>query len=408
MADDLPAEEAPGAALLSPPPERPARVVDTPEDLRALAAQLASAPEVAIDSEANSLFAYRERTCVVQVTAGDSHAIVDTLALPDLAPLRTALDRPDLTVLFHGGDYDVSVLTRDHDLRFHRVFDTMIAATLLGAERVGLADLVAAHFGVRLDKRFQRADWGARPFDEARLDYLRRDTMYLPALAAHYRERLSAADLTEEAEIEFRRLALRRGAPVADDPEGWRRTKGADRLDARGRAVLKSLWTWREGEARSRDLPPFKVIAPQVLLRLASSPPETARSPRDLGLGAADLRRHGAALLGALRAGLDAFARGEVPEGASRERLDPDARALRREAERLEDALRTWRRQEAARRKVVPLAVLPNPGMHWLVAERPASLAELERCPDLGPKRIARYGEAWLSILGPGVADPSA
>jgi len=392
-------DEAP--PRLPAPPDEPAVWIDRPGPLARLCAQLGTSAEIAIDTESNSMHAYRERTCIVQVTADGTNAILDALALGDLAPLGRALDRPDVEVVFHGGDYDVACLTRDHGFRFHRVFDTMIAATLLGEARVGLAHLVETHFGYTLRKKYQRADWARRPLTPDQLDYLRRDTLYLPALRAHLMARLEADDLVEEARIEFDRLAAREGTPAEQpDPEGWRRIKGAGRLDDLGRAVLAALHAWREAEAERRDVPPFKVMAPARMRQLAADPPRRAHHPRALPfLTHGERARYGRQVVTALQTGIADHAAGRVPP-ARRGRPPSPEEALRHETtKQREDALRAWRRGEIEARGVPGVVVLPNPAIAWLAAEMPSTVDALAACPDIGPKRAARDGEAILAVL---------
>ncbi len=380
-------------------PGRAAAWIDRPEALAALAARLARAERVALDTEANSLHAYRERVCVVQVTTAEESALIDPLALPDLEPLRAALGRPEVEVVLHGGDYDVAVLSRDHGFTFTRVFDTHVAATLLGEARVGLADLVGYAFGVTLDKRFQTADWARRPLSGEHLEYLAADTRWLLPLRDRLAAALAAQDLWEEAEIEFRRLAARRGKPLSTDPEGWRRLKGAGELSAAGRAVLHALWAWREAEAQRRDVPPFKVLAPQALVSLAQRP-EALVDPRAplAGLHPREASRHGRAVREAVVRGLLEAQAGRAPAAPERPRPSEDERQRRRLLERREDALRAWRKAEAVARGVPTVVVLPNPALDWLVAQDGVDLASLAAHPDVGPKRAARYGADLLRV----------
>ena len=387
--------------VLDAPAEASVPLIESQADLERLSAYLAECSQVAIDTEANSMFVYREQTCIVQVTAGDRSAIIDVLAVENLSPLRDALDRDDVEVVLHGGDYDITVLTRDHDFRFFHVFDTMIAATLLGDIRVGLADLVRDHFGDQLNKKYQRADWGRRPLTDAHLDYLRRDTLYLPLLRAHYGERLTEAGLTEEAEIEFRRLACRLGKPAAFDPEAWRRIKGSARLSGEGRAMLVALFHWREQEARRRDLPPFKVLSPRALLALAESQPLTIRRPQDLrAMGDRDRHRHGRAVFAAMRRAAARIERGDVPAAKVAARHTQEELRSMRADRKVEERFKDWRRKEATRRKAPNVVVLPNPAVTWLIAVKPRTVDALHACPDIGGKRIERYGETLLALLG--------
>jgi ribonuclease D len=372
------------------------RLVETPEALASVARHLDACPRVALDTEADSLHAFREKVCVVQVSAPGLDAIVDALAVADLAPLRDVVAAGRTEVVFHGGDYDIGLLRRDHGFSFPRVFDTMVAATLLGDEQVGLAALLERFSGVRLDKRFQKADWRRRPFGPSEIEYLRNDVAHLLALREDLGARLAAADLVEEAEIEFRRLARRSLPPPADDPLAWKRIKGAERLDARGRAILVSLFRWRDAVARERDVPRFKVLASEALLAIATWIPLDARALAGMReVPAPVARRHGEEILAAIRSGTAAAERGEDP-GLVREPRPP-ARGVRGAKDR-EERLRRWRTEEARARGVPNVVVLPNPALEAIVADPPRDVRALAAMEDVGPKRAARYGEAILAL----------
>lgn len=383
-----------------PAPSDDVWVVETSDDLEHLAEHLARSQRIALDIEANSLHAYRERVCVLQVTSEGRHAIIDAVALTDLGPLRDAFDREDLEVLFHGGDYDIAMLSRDHGFAFHHVFDTMIAATILGEEKLGLANLVLDAYGVELDKRYQKADWARRPFQDDQIDYLYRDTAYLPGLHDRLRTRLEEADLVEEADIEFQRLARRVGSHPVPDPDAWRRIKGSSKLDARGRAVLSELHAWREEAAAERDRPPFKIVSPRALLAIAEKPPAPDADPKSLtALHGKERNRWGVPVMDAVRRGLQAADEDRVPPADIRPRLTREEAAERKRERAIEEALRDWRRGVAAKRKVPNLVVLPNRAMAWLARETPRDVAGIAACEDIGPKRAERYGERILKVL---------
>jgi len=400
---DAAPEAPPRRRPLPQPEEHDVAFIAEAAGLRDLAELLADCTEVSIDTEANSMHAYRERTCIMQVTAAGRSAIVDVLAVEDLSPVREALDRSDVEIVFHGGDYDITVLTRDHDFHFEHVFDTMIAATLLGDERVGLASLVGDHFGVTLDKKYQRADWARRPLTDEQLDYLRRDTLYLPALRAHYGERLRDADLEEEAAIEFRRLAARHGVALTSSDEGWRRIKGAGRLDDRGRTILRGLHLWREEQAEARDTPPFKVLSPKTMLQIAERPPQHPRSPRDVPfLGERERRRYGRALADILAEAKRAYLAAEIPPKSIGDRPTPEEARLARTLRTREERIKDWRRKVARKREVPNVVVLPNPALLWMARTMPSSLEALAACPDIGPKRMTRDGQTLIDLLAKG------
>jgi ribonuclease D len=384
---------------LSDPDDAPL-LVEAPDDLVRLADRIAGEPLIALDTEADSLHAFRERVCVVQVSVPGLDAIVDPLRVPDLSPLREVVARRDVEVVFHGGDYDVTVLSRDLGFAFGRVFDSMIAATLLGVEKVGLQALVEAEWGVVLSKKFQTSDWKRRPFSPAQVEYLRGDTRYLLELRERLAARLAQADLSEEAEIEFRRLAGRRGAPRADDADAWRSVRGADRLDARGRAVMARAFAWRDEVASRHDVPRFRVVTNDALVALASAPPADLAALRKVpGTEGAVRAGDGEALLGAVLSGVEDDARGEGPPALERPRLSPEERARRDAARGREERLRAWRTQEARRRQVPNVVVLPNPALLAFVEDPPADVAAIAANPDCGRKRAALYGTAILEAL---------
>lgn len=381
--------------------ERPPPVlVETQEGLARLAGLLEAEPRFALDTEADSLHAYRERVCVVQLSWPGTDAIVDPLAVRDLSPLRRLVARPDVEVVMHGGDYDISILSREHDFHFVRVFDTMIAATLLGDAQLGLAALAMAAYGVHLSKKYQTADWKVRPFTPAHIEYLRNDTSYLLGLRDLLASRLVEADLVEEAEIEFRRLASRRGAPFVDDPEAWRKAKGTEKLDARARAVAARVWAWREAEARDHDVPRFRVLPNEAWLAMAAKPPEDLEGLRRVpGTQAAFRMGDAEALLGAVLAGVADEMAGAAPTAPEKPRRTPEERARLDAVREREERVRRWRNDEARRRNVPNLVVLPNPALEALSEDPPSHLEDLASFPDIGPKRAARYGQAILDAL---------
>jgi ribonuclease D len=386
----------------SGPKGAPPLVVETPDALRALCARVQAEPRVALDTEADSLHRFRERVCVVQLSVPGLDAIVDPLAVPDLSPLRDLVDRPEPLLVMHGGDYDVLILSREHGFRFHRVFDTMLAATVLGDERVGLQALVEGAFGVHLSKKHQTADWGKRPFTPDHLDYLRGDTAHLFGLHDLLSARLAEADLVEEAEIEFRRLAARRGVVKPHDPDAWRAMKGADKLDALGRAVAASLFAWRDGLAKQHDVPRFRVMPNEGLVALAARPPATDADVASVVGGSKVVRMGDAAtLLEAVAAARATEARGEAPPPEERPRLGAEERARADVVRRREERLRRWRKDEAAARKVPNLVVLPNPALEAMSETPPPSVDALAAMPDVGAKRAARYGAKILELLVP-------
>jgi ribonuclease D len=288
---------------MTPHRHRPAppTVVADAATLAGVVDRLRAEPVIALDTESNSFHVYRERVCLLQISTRSGDFVVDPLAV-DPSPLGEVLCDGRETVL-HGADYDVRCLRREYGWRLPRLFDTMVAARRLGRVGLGLSALVEAHFGVRLSKAFQRADWGRRPLTGDQLTYAALDTHFLLPLYDALAGELATRGVLAEARHEFDRIAAAEFRERVFDPEGWRRLKGARELDPAGRAVLRALWIAREEQARALDRPPFKVLAEQTMVELARTRPADDRAlGRVPGVTPSVLRRMGPALRDALAA----------------------------------------------------------------------------------------------------------
>jgi ribonuclease D len=367
--------------------------VDTPAKLAALAANLGHQPLIAVDTESNSLHAYRERVCLIQFSTAAADYIVDPLALSDLSPLSAPLANPAIEKIFHAAEYDLICLRRDFGWRINSLFDTMIAARTLGWQQMGLASLLETHFGVKVNKRHQRADWGARPLTADQLAYARLDTHYLIPLREKLTSELKAKSCWAEAREEFERLSRLNGnavpAPAVFDPESFWRISGARDLTPRQAAVLRELFVYREEVARRHDRPPFKVMSEATLLALAQAAPTALNELKPVpGMTDGQIRRHGAQLLQAIARGRKAHA----PRPPSQERYDSDV------LERYE-TLRRWRKQKAQERGVESDIIIPREVLWEIALNPPQSPADLEAVAGFGPVRRAKYGEEIIRAL---------
>jgi ribonuclease D len=274
--------------------------IDTPEGLREAAGRCASASWIALDTEADSMHSYFHKVCLIQISANGDHMVIDPLAVEpgDLQPLWDVVGDPDIPVLMHGADYDIRILDRDYGIRIGGLQDTQIMAQLLGEEKTGLAALLEKELGVALDKKFQRADWGRRPLKAAQLAYAAADTAYLGRLVDRLRARLEELQRWVWAEEEFRKLELVRHSPVEADPLAFERIKGARRLRGAARDRLYSLYDWRDRQARSRDIPPFKILGNKALMAMAEKIPSNLDELSKIeGVGSRAVRRWGRSLL---------------------------------------------------------------------------------------------------------------
>ncbi len=274
--------------------------INTAEGVRRAAELCAANGHFALDTEADSMHSYFHKVCLIQITAGGQHLVIDPLALEpsDLAPLWKVVGDPSTLVLMHGADYDIRILDRDYGARVGGLQDTQIMAQLLGEEKTGLAALLDKELNVSLDKRYQRADWGRRPLKAAQLAYAAADTAYLGDLTCRLRSRLEELGRWGWAVEEFHTLEGVRHAALEPDPVAFERLKGARALRGADRDRLYSLHQWRDGEARAFDVPPFKILGNRQLMLLAQDPPaDLVELGKTEGIGPRAVRRWGRELL---------------------------------------------------------------------------------------------------------------
>ena len=232
-----------------------------------LTQRISAAESVALDTEADSLHNYCEKVCLVQLSLGGEHYLVDPLCGLDLNELSDVLANKSL--ILHGGDYDLRMMRASMGFRPRReVFDTMIAAQLLGFEQIGLAALIERYFDTTIGKGGQKSDWSRRPLSENQLRYAVNDTRFLERLAERMHGELSARGRVDWHRESCRAMVESSGRDHARDPENAWRIKGAGRLTRRQLAYLRELWRWRDQHARSANLPAFRVLGNQEILGL--------------------------------------------------------------------------------------------------------------------------------------------
>ena len=376
---------------MCPPPLSPPILVADEESLRRLAGALAPCPLVAVDTESNSLHAYRELVCLIQFSTPDADYIVDPIRLPDLSPLAPVFANPDQQKIFHAAEYDLLCLRRDYQFEFANIFDTMSAARTLGWPQVGLAAILDSHFGVTLNKKYQRSDWKRRPLTPDQLDYARLDTHYLAALRDTQLEALTEDGHWAEAHEEFERLARAGGdsGSAATDPAAFWRVKGARDLTPAQAAVLQTLFAYREQEAERLDRPPFKVMGEATLMELALRAPRRAEDLQGVtGMTSDQIHHRAHGVLQAVQQGLDAPA-----QHAPQVHREPD------EVQDRYDHLHTWRKNRARARGVESDVILPRTALWNLARRPPRTPGELAQIADVGPWRRNTYGAEILALL---------
>ncbi|HYC32540.1 MAG TPA: ribonuclease D [Gemmatimonadales bacterium] len=370
------------------------RPIETLPELEGLVARLGTEPLLAVDTEAASFHRYKDRVYLLQISSRTETAVVDPLAVGTLEPLAALLADRGVELVFHDADYDLRLLDREYGLRATSLFDTRIAAQLLNEPGIGLAALLEKHFGVKLDKRFQRADWSARPLSSPMLEYAASDTRYLPALRDILREQLRARGRLGWAEEEFGLLEEIRGGPSDGAEPGWLRLKGAKALRPRELAVLRELWEWREGVAQRSDRATFRVLNNEPMLLMARQPPADAAGLKGVpGIGGGQIERFGKEILAAVRRGMD-LPEGSLPKIERAPRRPPDP-AVEARLERL----KATRNRLATEYDLAPGVLCPNGTLEAIAKIHPRNVDELARIGGMRRWQLAEFGEQLLKAL---------
>lgn len=383
------------------------RFIDRVAEVEELAAKLALEKVIAVDTEADSFFHYFDKLCLVQVAASCGTFLIDPLSMPPrgLAPLSPVMANPAIRKIFHAAEYDLFVLHRHCGITVRGLFDTMISAQMLGYPAVGLGALVERHFDIKLSKDQQRTDWSRRPLRDAQLEYAASDVIYLIELSRLLENELREKKRLAWGTAEFAALEQRIWPEREFDEQGYLRIKGARKLTARGLAVLRELFLWRDKRARDGDRPPFKVMGNGTLLDLAQSPPMSRRAlGTRRGITDLVLRRFGQELL-------DSIARGaEGPEHPPLERKQPTGngrRRLDRRGETRLEELKVWRATRARELGLDPGVFCPNASLEEIAALMPRTIEELHELSALKPWWAEHFGPEVVAVLNAASSAPT-
>jgi len=370
-------------------PLHPPVWVDRQDKFDHMVAELSAQPRIAVDTESNSLHAYRERVCLIQFSTDKKDYVVDPLVLQDLSSLTPLFATPQIEKIFHAAEYDLLCLKRDFGFEFANLFDTMQAARTLGYAFVGLDNILAEKFGVKIDKRHQKADWGARPLTSAQVDYARFDTHYLFQL----RDQLEL-ELREKGRWELALEDFALACNVAEPKEkngdsAWRRFAGRKDLSTRELTIVSELCVCRDHIAEKLDRPVFKVISDDILLDIARKLPEKDVDLAGIGLSTRQINLWGRDILTAARRGVEAPL-------VKREQIKRPNDALLKRLEKL----KVWRKKIAKEMSVESDIVLPKILVNSLAENPPKNLQELEVALHGTPTRFGKYGTEIYRLIG--------
>jgi ribonuclease D len=374
---------------MSPGKLPPPLWIAKPDDLHQLADELAHWKRIAVDTESNSLHAFQEQLCLIQFSTPRTDCLVDPLELDDLAPLKPIFNNPKIELVFHAAEYDLICLKRDFEITVANLFDTMQAARILGYEKVGLDSMLEIKLGIKLNKKYQKADWGERPLSDEMLNYARLDTHHLLALRDSLQSELLSRGRWELAQEEFVRLAHMNGDGngKAEIP-AWQRVKWAQKFNNRQLTILQQLCSWREKQAKQMDRPPFKVIDDKRLIAITQTLPETRNDLVKLGMTTRQIHLFGSEILNAVK-------RGKQTAMVSRpHNIRPNQAFL----DRL-NVLSEWRKKTGIKTGVESDIILPRNWMNLIAEKNPGNLKDLATLMPQSPWRMKQFGEDILTVI---------
>jgi ribonuclease D len=347
-------------------------LIDQPGQLEPLLAAIDQDSEVVMDTEADNMYRFRVRVCLLQFYVCGEVFLVDALAPTDLNPLWSRLAKKHLVM--HGSDFDLRLLSDFCQFRAKSLFDTMLAAQLLGRSRIGLASLIEDNFGVKLDKDGQKANWSRRPITQKLLDYAALDVWYLPALRDILTRELKRLGRVEWMDQQCK-AQIESGVTGFSPPDenDWRIGK-SERLRARGQAVLHSVWHWRQEQAQKLDTPPFKVCSNEFLVRLASLADEGA--PGEAILSEVNLGKRHQRLIGSLAAAVREGIEMDPRTLPRRPGRDPNHMPLTQAEIALLDRIKEERDKIAAKISIEP-TLIANRSQLSQIARTPKQLGDV-------------------------------
>jgi ribonuclease D len=375
-------------------PDQPAaQYLDSAEAVSQWIQGIRRTPLLAIDTEGASFHRFVDRIYLLQLSTREQTAIVDPLPLETPISIGEILEDPEVEIVFHDADYDLRLLRQDYGWGVRRIFDTRIAAQLLGIRAFGLAALLESHIGIKLDKKHQRADWSMRPLTRDMLAYAAQDTMHLPDLRDQLKARLEKLGRWSWAAEEFERLE---GTRWEDEAPGmaFMRIKGARDLSRRELALLRELAAWRDEVARAQDRATFRVIGNEPLLEIARTQPRSREALASIpGMPRGILESRSGDMLRAVERGL------EVPDAelprfprTARWERDPDFDSRVTTLRGVRDAV-------AAELDLDPGVLCGRDRLETIARLRPRTQEELATIPGMRRWQAEVLGERLLRAL---------
>ena len=368
-------------------------IINTLPALQKFASRLEKQRIIGVDLEADSMYHFKEKVCLIQIATANTTAVIDPLQIKNLSVLKPVFRRTDIQKVFHGADYDVRSLYRDFRVRINHLFDTELACRFLGFKESGLDAVLTKRYNVRLDKKYQRKDWSKRPLPEEMIAYAAADVHYLISLAKSLQQELKNKGRLSWVQEECAYLSNVR--PVSNDTGPlFLGFKGAGKLGPRGLAVLEELLNLRKNIAQQQDRPLFRIMGNKSIMALAEARPQSMKKlTKTEALGSKQIDRYGNQIISAVKKAMRIPAR-NLPKYPRKTAPMVPAIVAKRVKE-----LRRWRDQLASKLKIDPAIICTKAMISAIAVQRPISAKSLSAVKDLKTWQAAGFGSDIIDIL---------
>lgn len=368
-------------------------IIETREELDRLVPSLLSQKRIAVDLESDSMYHFREKICLIQISITGTNVLIDPLKIDDISGLKEVFRQPGIQKIFHGADYDIRSLYRDFGIEVCNLFDTELACRFTGARETGLDTVLDHYFSVKLDKKFQRKDWSVRPLPVEMLDYAANDTIYLIPLARLMENELKKLGRRSWVKEECELLSRVRPNHTGDHPL-FTRFRGAGKLKPRHLAVLEALLHFRMAVAEKKDRPPFKVMSNHLLIKIAQNPPASIEDMK---------RRRMLSKKQFEMYGVDIFDRIEKAMELSDDDLPvyPRKKSPRLKfsvSERIR-RLKQWRIRKGEQLKIDPALICPKSAIASIALENPGKTRDMKTVDGLRNWQRKAFGKELIQVL---------
>jgi len=369
------------------------RFIDTRFELEKFAKNLGQETVIAVDLEADSMYHFKEKVCLIQMATTSDSAVIDPIRLKDMSLLQPFFANPKIRKIIHGADYDVRSLYRDFDIRINNLFDTQIACMLLGYKETGLNAVLKQKFNVRLNKKYQKKNWSMRPLSEKMIAYAATDVIYLIPLAEMLEKELEKMGRLYWAHEDSKLISKVRPASWNDQPL-YLKFKGAGRLGQRKLAVLEALLQFRMRKAKERDKPLFKVIGNEAIIKVAlAKPASLAGLKKTKAFSPKQIQMYGKNVVEIVNNAI------KIPEKKLPVYPKISAPPVEASVPARVKALKSWRDSKARALKIDPGIIFNNAFISSVAVKNPLNTKALAKTEGMKNWQRKEFGKEIITLL---------